>query len=336
MSLQSRIFRLFVIFFSIITGGTLGYRFIEGWSIFDSFYMAVITVTTVGFSEVQPLSPNGRIFTTFLILLGVGGVTYALGILTNYFVTGELRGFLGERKMRNIISAMKNHYIVCGYGRMGYEICLHLREEGMDFVVADARESSIAAARDDGHTIYQGDPGLDETLKICGIDRAVGLAAVSDDDANNLMVVISARGINPALNIVARVSSLDAPDKFIRAGADNVVLPYRAGGRKASQLLINPELQKFFEDLLHERKTSDLALESIKIPQGSFISGQKIGETDIRSRTGVLIVGLIRESGVTETDLNPETRLFSGDTLIVLGKYERLEELLKIIDSGQE
>ncbi len=335
MTLQSKIIRLLLVFFSIISGGTLGYRFIEGWSIFDSFYMAVITVTTVGFSEVQPLSPNGRIFTTILILLGVGGITYSLGVLTNYFVTGELRGFLGERKMKKMIDSMKNHYIVCGYGRMGYEICQQLREEGMDFVVADTKDSSITAASEAGYVFYHGDPGLDETLKICGIDRAVGLAAVSDDDANNLMVVISARGINPKLTIVARVSSLDAPDKFLRAGADSVVLPYRAGGRKASQLLIRPQLHNFFEDLLHERKTSGLSLESMTIPTTSKLSGLKLEETGIRKETGTHVIGIIRKSGITETDLSPETRIFSGDLLIVLGKAEQLQELEKILNSGQ-
>ncbi len=334
MTLQSQIFRLLLVFFFIISGGTLGYRFIEEWSILDSFYMAVITVTTVGFSEVKPLSPNGQIFTTILILLGVGGITYAFGVLTNYFVTGELRGFWGERKMRILIDAMKNHYIVCGYGRMGFQICRQLQEEGMDFIVADKMDCSISAAREDGYTIYHGDPGLDETLRICGIDKAVGLAAVSDDDANNLMVVISARGINPKLNIIARVSSLDAPDKFLRAGADNVVLPYRAGGRKASQLLIRPQLHNFFEDLLHERKSSGLSLESMTIPPDSKLSSQKLGESEIRSRTGAHIIGLIRKSGLTETDLSPETRIFSGDLLIVLGKSEQLQELERILNSG--
>jgi len=334
MTLQNRIFRLLLVFFSIIAGGTLGYRLIEGWSLLDSFYMAVITVTTVGFSEVRPLSSNGQLFTTFLILLGVGGITYSLGVLTNYFVTGELRGVLGERRMKHLINAMKNHYIVCGYGRMGYEICRQLQEEGKDFVVADARDASIEAAREAGYITYHGDPGLDETLKICGIDRAAGLAAVSDDDANNLMAVISARGINPRLTIVARVSSLDAPDKFIRAGADNVVLPYRAGGKTASQLLIRPQLHNFFEDLLHARNNSGLSLESMTIPNNSGLSNRKLGETEIREKTGAHVIGLIRKSGQIETELSPETRIFSGDILIVLGKAEHLQQLEKVINTG--
>ena len=148
------------------------------------------------------------------------------------------------------------------------------------------------------------------------------------------MVVISARGINPKLNIIARVSSLDAPDKFLRAGADNVVLPYRAGGRKASQLLIRPQLLNFFEDLLHDRKSSGLSLESMTIPDKSKFSSQNLGETEIRSRTGAYIIGLIRKSGLTETDLSPETRIFSGDLLIVLGKAEQLQKLEKILDQG--
>ena len=336
MSLHNRVLKVLLIFLFIISGGTFGYRFIEEWSLIDSFYMAIITVTTVGFSEVRPLSSDGQVFTTFLILLGVGGMTYALSVLTNYFVTGELRGFLGDRKMKKQISSMKNHYIVCGYGRMGYEICLQLSDEGKDFVVADARDSSIEAARSDGHTIYHGDPGLDETLKICGIDRAVGLAAVSDDDANNLMVVISARGINPGLTIVARASSLDAPDKFTRAGADSVVLPYRAGGKTASQLLVRPQLHNFFDDLLHERNTGGLSLESMILPASSRLSGKSLGETEIREKTGAHVIGLIRKSGLTETDLSPLTRILGGDTLIVLGKRSQVQELERILDLGQQ
>ncbi len=223
--LLRRLIYIALVFIFTLTAGAVGFHFIEGWSALDSIYMSVITVTTVGFSEVHPLSPSGKLFTSVLILLGVATITYSFGAISNYVIAGELRGFLGERKMKRIIASMKNHVIVCGYGRMGHEVCQELRREGRSFLVVDEKEGSVHQAQEHGYIAFNGDPGLDETLKECGIDRATGLAAVSDDDAKNLMVVISARGLNRGLPIVARVSQEDAPEKFIRAGADSDFLP---------------------------------------------------------------------------------------------------------------
>ncbi len=327
MSLQRRLLLVSLVFFSTLTAGALGYRIIEGWPLLDAIYMSVITVTTVGFSEVRPLSPAGRIFTALLILLGVASITFSFGAISNYIVAGELRGLLGGRKMKRIIASMKNHVLVCGYGRMGHEVCRELQREGRDFVVLDEKDDSIRMARDEGYAVFHGDPGFDESLKECGIDRAAGMAATSDDDAKNLMVVLSARGLNPTLPIVARVSHEDGPEKFIRAGANNVFLPYRTGGRSMAQMILRPEVVAFIEDVLHDKSSIGLMIENLDLEPGSELDGSTLADAGIRERTGVYVLGIKRPGIGTIPDLKPSTEIKARDTLIVIGKKDQLDRL---------
>jgi len=336
MSLQRRLLMVSLVFLSTLAAGALGYRIIEGWPLLDAIYMSVITVTTVGFSEVRPLSPAGRVFTAILILLGVASITFSFGAISNYIVAGELRGLLGGRKMKRIISSMKNHVLVCGYGRMGHEVCRELQREGRDFVVLDEKEDSIRMARDEGYAAFHGDPGFDESLKECGIDRAAGLAATSDDDAKNLMVVLSARGLNPTLPIVARVSHEDGPEKFIRAGANNVFLPYRTGGRSMAQMILRPEVVAFIEDVLHDKSAIGLMIENLDLEPGSELDGSTLADAGIRERTGVYVLGIKRPGVGTIPDLRPLTELKAGDTLIVIGKKDQLDRLEKILAGKQK
>jgi voltage-gated potassium channel len=315
--------------------GALGYRVFEGWPLIDSFYMAVITVTTVGFSEVHPLTPGGRFFTAVLALLGVGAITYSFGAITRYLIAGELGGLLGERRMRRLISSMHNHFIVCGYGRMGHEVCLELQRERTAFVVIDENEESVQTARDHGYVAFLGDPGLDETLRECHIEKASGLATVSDDDAKNLMVVISARGLNPELPLVARASTEETHEKFIRAGADSVFIPYRTGGQRLAQMLVRPEVVVFLEDVLHDKSSTGLMLEHFEIKQGSWLDGQSLGDSRIRENTGAFVVGLKRKISGIEPDLHPSLVFQAGDSLIVLGKRDQLDALEKLFHNSE-
>lgn len=322
--------RLFVVvawlFFTLSTGAA-GYWIIEGWNLVDSLYMSVITVTTVGFEEVQPLSPAGRAFTAFLILIGVGGITFSFATIANYLIAGEFRGYLGARKMKRLISSMSNHYIVCGFGRMGQEVCKELTRERRPFIVVDQNEESIEKARELGYTSLNGDPGLDETLRECGIDKAIGLAAVSDDDAKNLMVVISARGLKQNVAVVARVSGEDAPEKFVRAGAGKVFLPYLTGGRRIAQMLVRPAVVGFIEDILHDESSTGMLMENFTVEEGSELEGKTLAEAGIREKTGAHVVGLQREVGLV-ADFNPRTVLEAGDTVIAIGKRQQLDRLL--------
>jgi len=313
-----------------ITAGAAGYWVIEGWGIVDSLYMSVITVTTVGFEEVQPLSPEGRAFTAILILLGVGGITYSFGTITNYLIAGELRGYLGARRMKRLISSMSNHHIVCGFGRMGQEVCKELQREGRAFIVVDPNEQSIESARQKGYTALNGDPGLDETLRECRIEKAVGLAAVSDDDAKNLMVVISARGLKDNLAVVARVSEEDAPEKFLRAGADRVFLPYLTGGRRVAQMLVRPAVVGFIEDVLHDESSTGMLIENFIVEEGSGLEGRSLAEAGIREKTGAYVVGLQGKTGIV-ADLGPRSILEAGDTVIAIGKRKQLDLLGRLL-----
>jgi len=320
--------------FSVIATGACGYWIIEGWGFIDSLYMSVITVTTVGFEEVQPLSSAGRAFTAILILLGVGGITYSFGTITNYLIAGELRGYLGARRMKRLISSLKDHYIVCGFGRMGQEVCRELQREGRAFIVVDQNEESIEKAREKGYIALSGDPGLDETLRECGIESAVGLTAVSDDDAKNLMVVISARGLKRRLAIVARVSGEDAPEKFLRAGAGSVFLPYLTGGRRVAQMLVRPAVVGFIEDVLHDRSSTGMLIENFTVVEGSRLEGRTLVEARIREETGAYVVGLQRETGIV-ADLGPRTVLQAGDTVIAIGRRDQLDLLGQSLWKGE-
>jgi len=333
MSLRQRLFLIGLIFVSIMTAGTLGYSVIEGWSLGDALYMSVITVTTVGFSEVRPLSGAGRAFTVCLILLGVAGMTFAFGAISNYLVAGEIRGFLGERRVKRLIAAMKNHVLVCGYGRMAREVCRELEREDRAFVVVDEKEESVRHARERGYPAFHGDPGTDDVLRECGIERADSLAATSDDDAKNLMVVITARGLNRDLPIVARVSAEDAPEKFIRAGANSVFLPYRTGGRRMAQMLLRPEVVGFIEDVLHESSVG-LSIENLTVGSGSLLDGKTLVEAAIREKTGVYVLGIKRPGVGTLVDFRPSTALLAGDKLIVIGKKDQLDAIEKLVRPG--
>jgi voltage-gated potassium channel len=335
MSLLRRLIYIWLVFLSTLLAGAFGYSAIEDWPFVDALYMSIITVTTVGFSEVHPLSDQGRMFTTLLILLGVACFTFSFGVITNYVIAGELRGLLGERKMRRLISSIRNHVIICGYGRMGHEMCLELQREGKSFIVVDENEDSVRQAQDDGYTAFRGDPGLDETLTECGIERASGLAAVADSDAKNLMVVISARGLNSALPIVARASAEDAPEKFMRAGADSIYLPYRTAGRRLVQMMIRPEVVGFFEDIMHDESALGVTFESLAVSAGSELDGKTLKEAAIRARTGVHIVGVKRVESGLEPDLTPSTVLQAGDTIFVMGQSDQLDELSELLTKSE-
>lgn len=328
------LFNLGLVFASIILLGAAGYRAIEGWPWADAFYMSVITVTTVGFKEVHPMTHDGRMFTMVLILLGVGGITYAFRTLTDYVVAGELKGFLEERRMKRHIRLMHDHFIICGYGRLGHEVCLELKREGRQMVIVDNKPPSVRHAKQMGYPVLEGDAGLDAVLKAAGIERATGLVAASDDDAKNILVVLSARALNSDLSIVARVSSEEATDKFVRAGADSVFLPYKTGGRRMAQVLLRPELAGFLEMVLFDEAAVGLLLENFSVGTNAEVEGKTLGDARIRERTGASIVGLKRKATGDIPHLEPSTVFHAGDTVIALGTRRQLAELATLL-SGE-
>ena len=242
---EFRVVYVLLAFTLIISGGTIGYVVIEDWGWLDSFYVTIITVTTVGFAEVRPLTSLGRFFTIALVILGVGGIFYAFGVVGEYLLSGHLGGLLWRRRMDNEIGELKGHVIVCGYGRTGIHVASDLVRQGTPAVVVDSSEDAVATAIDDGHLAIRGDAGDDDMLRRAGIERASGLVAAVAPDPECLMVVLTARSLAPDLPIVARAEQDVSEPKLHRAGANRVVSLYRIAGRRMAQMATQPDLAEF-------------------------------------------------------------------------------------------
>lgn len=310
----------------VIAFGTAGYHFLERMSVTDSLYMAVITVTTVGFREVRDLDPPGRVFTIVLILFGVGAFMYTATAVANYVIAGELRGFMGQRRMEKQIERLHDHYIVCGYGRMGRRVAAEFRRESKPLVVVDLDAANIDLAMTNGYLALLGDAGDDTVLKRAGVERARGLVAGMADDAVNLMVVLSARALNDNLFIIARANKDATESKLITAGANRVLLPYGLAGRRIAQMALRPNVVEFLEVVMHDEEL-ELWMEEMVVAIESRLDGCAIGASAIRQVTGVNVVALRQRTGKLIAAPTPDTVLSAGDILVVVGTREQLARL---------
>lgn len=306
----------------IVACGTAGYMIIEGWNFLDSIYMTITTLTTVGFREVHELSSRGIIFTIFLIVGGVGTVLYALGIAAKVILEGELKEVYGRKKLEKKIKDLSAHYIVCGYGRMGRIISKELKAEGIKFIVIDKAPQSLDEDAD--MLILKGDATQDHVLKEAGIERARGLISVLPTDAENLFVVLSARGLNPSLLIVSRAVEEDSEKKLLRAGATKVVSPYHIGGLRMAHTVLKPTVVDFIE-FATKSGNIELQMQEINIQEGSSLIGLTLQECGIGEGLGVIVVAIKQSTG--DTKFNPTFRstVKPGDTLIVLGEVAKLK-----------
>lgn len=304
--------------------GTIGYVMVEGWSAFDSLYMTIITITTVGYGEVHPLSNSGRVFTLFLIVGGVGTILYALNNAARILIEGELQDMVGRRKVEKKIKGLKDHYIVCGYGRMGKVICKELHEQESQFVVIEKEHIDTDSA--DSILFISGDATRDEVLREAGIERATGLISVLPTDAENLYVVLSARVLNPQLNIVARAGEEGSEQKLLRAGADRVVSPYHIGGLRIAHSILKPAVVDFIEFATRSGNI-DLRMEEVYVREGSRITGMTLDECGIGRELGIIIVAIKKSGG--EMRFNPtfKTTIKAEDILIALGERAKLKVL---------
>lgn len=310
--------------------GMLGYQRIEGWSYFDSLYMTVITLATIGYGEVRPLSQAGRMFTISLIFLGVGAVAYAVRNATKVMLEGELRGILGRRKVERRIKALKNHYIVCGYGRMGKIVCKELLARRVPFVIIENSADVLSGLSDEGVLMIQGDSTQDHVLEEAGVGRAKGLISVLSSDSDNLYVVLSARSMNEKLMIVARSGTDGSEQKLLRAGANKVVSPYHIGGMRIAHAMLKPAVVDFLE-LATQSENLELQMEELTIGEGSSFAHKTLNDCGIRRELNVIIVAIKRIDGHMEFNPTADTVLKAGDTLIVLGQGEQLKKLEKLM-----
>ena len=322
-----RTFILGLQFLCILLFGTVGYMFLGGGSFLDSLYMTVITVTTVGFEEVVPLGPGGRLFTIVLILVGVGFVLYVIGMITETVVEGGIRRIFGRFNMEKRIAALQQHYIICGYGRIGKVICDDLAHSKRDFVVIDRDPAEIAKLQEAGYLYIEGDATDDRILEKAGIQRARGLVAVVDTDAANVYIILSARGLNADLFILARASSEEkAETKLLRAGADKVISPYVIGASRMAQLLVRPTVCDFI-DLTVRGGALGLRLEEMIVGDDSPLCDVNLIDSGIRREFDLIVVAIKRRSGEMTFNPAPQTVIQAGDTLIVLGEYEQIKKL---------
>lgn len=320
------ILALFLIVF-IVSFGTIGYMVIEGWNFLDSLYMTVTTLTTVGYREVKELSSGGRWFTIILIIGGVGTMLYALSTGAKVLLEGEIQEIFGRRRLEKKIKELKDYYIICGYGRMGRIIAKELKSERVKFVVV---EKNPGVYEKEEAFVIEGDATQDDVLKKVGIGRTKGLITVLPTDAENLYVVLSARGLNPDLFIVARAGEEGSEQKLLRAGADRVISPYHIGGLRIAHTVLKPAVVDFIE-LATKSGNIGLQMEEIPIPEGSGLTGLTLDQCGIGRDLGVIIVAIKKPVG--EMKFNPTFRtvIEAGDTLIALGEVSKLKVLEEMV-----
>lgn len=305
--------------------GTVGYIIIEGWSFIDSLYMTVITVTTIGYSEVRPLSDGGRVFTVFLAVGGVGAIFYGLIAVFQFLLEGELASILGVQRMRGRIQSLSDHYILCGFGRVGEEIAKEFMTRGVPYVIVESNPEAIERANQRGYLLLVGDATHDAILKEAGIERARCLLAASDSDAGNTYIVLTAKALNPDIFAVARAAHPESEARMMRAGADRVFSPYVVAARHMALSALQPILVGFADTLVEEGKPSGVLAE-VGISEGDGLAGGTIDEV-LKTCPTIVVLGVQRATGELTVGPPRQTRLSVGDTLILMGEEEELESI---------
>jgi voltage-gated potassium channel len=315
--------------------GTLWYSLVEGWSWAEAAYMTTITLSTVGFSEVHPLGERSRLFTIWLIVMGVLGIGYIANRFTEALIQGYFQEGIRQRQRRRAIEQLKEHYILCGYGRMGCHIAFEFEAEGVPFVVIEAQPENVEAAQQQGYTVFQGDATRDESLQAAGIERAACLVAALPSDAENLYTILSAKTLNPQIRAIARASTEEAIQKLKRAGADAVVSPYVTGGRRLAAAAIRPRVMDFVDGIITGVNRSLFLDEFILDCRICPYVGQTLRETMLRSRTGVLVLAIRRADGTLIGGPAGDTLLTDGDLLICMGTSEQLHALNRMLRAAR-
>lgn len=305
--------------------GTIGFTLIEGWSPADSFYVTIQTLTTVGYGDLPPRSSTGRIFAVVIMLIGVGGVALALSTIVQSVVQSELVSTFGERRQSKRMSKLRNHYIICGSGRVGSHLIRDLLRTDQPFAVIERDPQRAADFSARGVNVLVGDATLEESLREVGVDRARGLAACLPDDADNVYVVLTARDLNPNLHIVARAAEEQAEAKLLRAGANHVIAPTIIGGHRMAVALTKPAVSEFMDSITANEL--GLGFEQVEVEASSPLVGQELSATSIRSELDIVVVSIRRQDG--ETFFNPAgtTEIRTGDILIAIGHAESLMKL---------
>lgn len=309
--------------FLILMLGSFGYMLIEGWTFFDSFYMTVITISTTGFKELKPLSMPGMILTVVLIISGVLAIAYTGGRGVQLLVESQI---LRRRRMNKKLDAISDHYIICGFGRMGKQIAEHLLESELKFVVIENEPNNVKKLIEYNFLYVNADATDDDALIKAGVERAKGLVAVLATDAENVFTTLSARELNNEIFIVSRAIDEGTEGKLKKAGADRVVKPYELGGNRMVQLLLRPGVSDFIEGIARKKEV-DISLEQILVRKGSKLVGQSLAESPIRSELNIIVIAIDKSGGKFVYNPQSSTKIEENDKLIAIGQIENLNKL---------
>ena len=304
--------------------GTTGYALLEGWSVMDGLYMTFITLSTIGFQEVQTLSDQGRLFTLGLGITGIGLLTFVVARSAQLLLASER---LRERQNMKQINDLSDHYVICGYGRVGQRLAEDLQAAGKPFVVVDIADEEIAELRDDDFLYVQGNAEEDEVLQTAGIDRARCLILTLPEDSSNVFVALTAREMNPDLFILARTVDHDNRSKLLHAGADKVIAPSEVGADRMAQVVLRPNVDDFMERVLHAHALS-LQIDEVEVHPSAPLAGQSLAESNFRQQFDAVVIGIIdAETGDMTFNPTPASRIEAGDILIVLGDSSVIRSL---------
>jgi voltage-gated potassium channel len=311
--------------------GTVGFVLIEGFPWFDAFYMSLTTITTVGYMEVHPLHPAGRVFNSFLILFGVTSLFFAVGAMTQTIIELELTGYFPKRRVKRMIAKLNDHYIVCGFGRVGRAAAAELQRAGVPFIILDRSEAKVERAMHDHMLAALGDSTFDNNLRDVGIERARGLVAALATDADNLFLVLSAKSLNPKLHVASRVIEEEAEQKFRRAGADAVFMPYNMAGSRLAQSILRPHVVEFLELATAESELK-VSIEQVKVGSHSELIDKSIRQIQLRKQVGVIVLAVRRADGQMVFNPDPDTVIQAGDFLIAMGSDQQLRDLNSLVE----
>jgi voltage-gated potassium channel len=320
----------FCMLMGIISLGTGGYFAIEGMSFFDAFYMTIISISTVGFAEIKPLTPAGRTLTVIIIILGISFGTYTVSVIVRVFIEGELQKYFGRRKVQRQIINLKNHFIICGFGRIGRIICDELAEDQIDFIVIEKDPIAVERAVSSNYLFLEMDATSEEALLKAGIHEAKGLVTAVNSDANNVFITLTARGLRPDIFILARASEEINEDKLCRAGASQVTSPYLIGGKRMGQILKRPTVVDFIDIAMMGNKFG-LMMEEARVNQGSPLIDKNLISSNLRNDFGVIIVAIKKKCGDMIFNPLPLEKIEEGDVMVVIGKKEDLIRMSHIL-----
>ncbi len=324
-----RFFAALVALVVLLGVGTVGYRWLEGMEPADALYMTVITISTVGFGEIKPLSQLGRLFTIGLIVSGALIAVYGLSTATEFVLSGEWREHLAKERRRKMLAQLRNHIIVCGYGRVGRQVVHELQAECLPFVVIDPDPATVTHLQGLGHFVMQGNAADEATLREAGIEHARGLIAAVNADAENVFIVLTARGINPHLHIVARANYEASESKLLRAGANRVISPYRMAGRRMVTMIARPDVADFLDEVSHIG-SEELVLEQITISPACKLVGQTLADAQLKERIGVTLLACRMPGSPTRITPTGSTKIQAHMQMLALGSREQTQTLLRL------